>query len=167
MVERMVLAVLLACVAFTGCANKRVVAEAKVGSAVHSLPGVYDRDGQGGLVMVIVPIYAPSLSEHVFYAQEMVAQDPQRITSQRVMTFDPGQGKKIIQSNWALAEPARWRDGHMKPDLFKSMVKDDVRIGARAEVTAEQLAGTELVLGADGRILADAEGADAARYRKR
>jgi hypothetical protein len=42
-----------------------------------------------------------------------------------------------------------------------------VRIGARAEVTAEQLAGTELVLGADGRILAAAEGAGAARYRKR
>ena len=165
MVERMVLGMLLACVAFSGCANKRVVAEAKVGSAVHSLPGVYDRAGQDGLVMVIVPIYAPSLSEHVFYLQEMVAQDPRRITSQRVVTFDPGQGKKIIQSNWALAEPARWRDGHMKPDLFKSMVKDDVRIGARGEVSAEQLAGTELMFDAEG--LFAAEGAGATHYRKR
>jgi hypothetical protein len=163
MVERMVLALLLACVAFTGCANKREAAEAKVGPAVQRLPGVYDREGQDRLVLVIVPIYAPSLSDHTFYLQEMVADDPRRITSQRVVSFHPGNGKKLVQSTWALAEPARWRDGHMKPDLFKSMVKDDVRIGGRAEVSVEQLTGTELVFDAEGLFAAEG----AARYRKR
>jgi hypothetical protein len=160
MVERVVLAVLLACLAFSGCANKRAAAEAKVGPAVQRLPGVYD--GQGS-VLVIVPIYAKSLSDHSFYLQEMVASDPRQITSQRVVSFQPGSGRKLIQSAWTFAEPARWRDGHVKPDLFKSMVKDDVRLGARSEVSAEQLKGTELVIGADGLFAAEG----AARYRKR
>jgi hypothetical protein len=163
MVERLVLAALLACVAFTGCANKRAAAEAKVGPAVQRLPGVYERQGPDRLVLVIVPIYAKSLSDHTFYMQEMLADDPRRITSQRVVSFDPGNGRKLLQSSWSFVEPGRWRDGHVKPDLFKSMVKSDVRIGARSEVSAEQLTGTELVLDADGLFAADG----AARYRKR
>ncbi len=160
MVERLVLALLLACVAFSGCANKREAAEARVGPAVQRLPGVYDGKGS---VLVIVPIYAPSLSDHSFYLQEMNANDPRQIASQRIVSFHPGSGRKLIQSAWAFVEPARWRDGHVKPDLFKSMVKDDVRIGARGEVSPEQLKGTELVFDADGLFAAEGT----ARYRKR
>jgi hypothetical protein len=154
------------------CTNKMEVAEAKLGQSIQALPGIYDRQGetQGGeaLVLVIVPIYAPALSDYTFYVQEMVASDPRRITTQRVLSFDAAKDGKFTQTSWAMADPPRWRSGPTNPDLFKSMVKDDVRLGGRAEVTAEQLTAAELAFDVAGRIAAtDAETAQLVRYRKR
>jgi len=169
MVERLWLAALLACGALAACTNKMEVAEAKLGQAVQTLPGVYDRQGENpqGLVMVIVPIYAPSLSDYTFYVQEMVAEDPRRITAQRVLSFDPAEDGKFMQTTWSLADPPRWRSGPTNPDLFKSMVKDDVRLGGRTEVTAEQVNGAELVFDAGWRLASDTEAAQGTRYRRR
>jgi len=167
MVERLLAAVLVLCLG--ACANKMEVAEAKLGQSVQLLTGVYDRQGPASqpLVLVVAPIYVPTLSDYVFYLQEMVAEDPRRITGQRLMSFDPVKGGKIVQTSWALAEPARWRDGHLHPDLFKSMVKEDVRFGARTEVATDQLTETELAFDAAGRLVGQAESAQAVRYRKR
>jgi hypothetical protein len=168
MVERLLALVLV--LVLGACTNKMEVAEAKLGESIQALPGVYDRQGQAteALVLVIVPIYAPALSDYTFYLQEMVASDPRRITAQRILSFDPAKDGKFMQTSWALADPPRWRSGPTNPDLFKSMVKDDVRLGGRAEVTAEQLTGAELSFDSAGRFAADDAGtASPVRYRKR
>jgi hypothetical protein len=168
MVERLLAIVLV--LALGACTNKMEVAEAKLGQSIQALPGVYDREGQApeALVLVIVPIYAPALSDYTFYMQEMVASDPRRITAQRILSFDPSKDGKFTQTTWALADPPRWRSGPTNPDLFKSMVKDDVRLGARAEVTADQLTAAELTFDPAGRFAAaDAAGTQLVRYRKR
>lgn len=164
MVERL-LAVFVA-VALVGCTNKMEVAEGKLGAAVAQFTGLYERQ-ESGSVLAIVPIYAPALSDNVFYLQEMAASDSRRITAQRLMSFDAVKGGKLVQTSWALAQPARWRDGHLQPDLFKSLVREDVRPGARGELTTEQLTGAELLFDATGRLVSEADGVPSLRYRRR
>jgi CpeT/CpcT family (DUF1001) len=101
-------------------------------------PGHYDNTAQvqadihqnvqpphDALAIDIVAIDAPMVGDHVFYLQETAADDPRRVTSQRVIAFGVVK-KDIVQTVWTLAEPRRWRDGQRNPDLFKSMMTQDV-----------------------------------------
>lgn len=167
MAERLL--VLLLVFALTACASTMEGADLKLGQSVQGLPGLYDRQGDGAeaMVLVIVPIFVPSLTGYRFYVQEMAAQDPRRVTAQRVLSFDPGKGGRFVQTSWSLSDPARWRTGPANPDLFKSMVKDDLKPTGRSEVTAARLTAPELAFDAAGRIAIDANDARAVRYRKR
>jgi CpeT/CpcT family (DUF1001) len=104
------------------------------------LPGTYDniaqalmderqgvRPAHDRLTLAIVPIQAPTVGEHVFYMQEMAADDPRRVMAQRVFTFDATQ-LGIVQTQWALKEPLRWRDGHINPEVFEGLVPQDLRV---------------------------------------
>jgi hypothetical protein len=167
MVERLCAVVLT--LALAACANTPEAADARLGEAVQGLPGIYDRQGAGdeAKVLVILPIFVPSLTGYRFYVQEMVAQDPKRVTAQRVLSFDPGGKGKFVQTLWSLSDPARWRSGPTNPELFKSMVRDDVKAVGRAEVTTEQLTAPQLAFDAGGRIATDTSDVTVVRYRKR
>jgi hypothetical protein len=162
------LAVLLTLM-LAACAGTPEATDAKLGEAVQGLPGLYDRQGESGeaKVLVIMPIFVASLTGYRFYMQEMVAQDPRRVTAQRVLSFDPGGKGKFVQTLWTLKDPARWRAGPSNPELFKGMVGDDVKAVGRAEVTAEQLTATELAFEPSGRIATNTGDAGLVRYRKR
>ena len=61
----------------------------------------------------IVPIDA-LVGEHVFYVQETAADDPRRVTVQRLFMFGVGQeGDRA--DRLALTEPLRWRDAQLTP----------------------------------------------------
>lgn len=133
-----------------GCAEQHKLAEQQLGQLVALLPGSYENiaqaraDGAGvappggareALRLVIVPVYAPMIGDHVFYSQEMAAQDPRRVTAQRLMAFDLSPDDTLLQLSIALNEPARWRDGHLNPDLFKSLLPQDVKTQTGCELT--------------------------------
>lgn len=156
---------LIALTVVAGCTGQTKLREAELSQLAQWLPGRYDNLEQaqgdarrGGapheaLAMVIVPIYAPVLGKYAFYSQEMAADDPRRVTAQRVIAFDLA-GDKLVQSMFALAEPVRWRDAHLNPDLFKALIPhQDVR----------PLAGCELVWKKDGERFTAAN--DPARCR--
>ena len=143
--------ILLAAAALlAGCAQQHKVAELQLAQLVAMISGSYENiaqaradgagDAQAGgareaLRLVIVPVYAPMIGDHVFYSQEMAAQDPRRVTAQRLMAFDLAPDDTLLQLSIALNEPARWRDGHLNPDLFKSLLPQDVKTLPGCELT--------------------------------
>lgn len=133
-------AAVIACmaVALGACADQQKANEADMAELLVQLAGRYDNTGQvqadvqhgvhpahDPLALVIVPVDDPLIGEHVFYVQEMAADDPNRVMVQRVWTFGV-QNKSIEQSVWTLKEPLRWRDAQRNPEMLESLVNQDV-----------------------------------------
>ena len=124
------------------CASQTKLHETELAQLMRWLPGSYNNasqaqtDAQQGvqppherLALAIVALDAPSVTRDAFYMQEMAADDPRRVMSQKVLTFratDQG----IVASVWSLTDPRRWRDAYLNPELFRGMVLED--LGARA-----------------------------------
>jgi CpeT/CpcT family (DUF1001) len=160
-----------------GCAaNPTKQSETDLAKLLTWLPGTYDNTAQADedarrgvrpphdrIRLVIVRVYAPRLGKHVLYAQEMDPDDPNRVMSEHMLTFEvqeegpkrsraqgtaggtaasgkdaaaggPHRGD-IVETVWTLAEPQRWRDGQNNPDLFTAMEVED----------AKKMTGCELV----------------------
>ncbi len=128
-----------------GCTNDVKLRKAELLQLANILPGRYDNreqvpgDGRspaGGaqiaLELNVVPIYAPFLSDHVFYLQESALGDARRVLSQRLLVFDVSGEARILQRVLGFAEPNRWRDGHLNTDLFKGLMGQDVGAAAGA-----------------------------------
>lgn len=131
----------LACLV-AGCTNDVKLRKAELQQLATLIPGRYDNREQAGaapeagadaaLELNIVPIYAPFLSDHVFYVQENAFGDPRRVLSQRLFVFDVSGDAAILQRVLGFAEPNRWRDGHLNTDLFKGLMTQDVGVAAGA-----------------------------------
>jgi len=107
---------------------------------ISMLPGHYDNTAQvqsdvahgvqpphEGVALDIVPIDAIMIGQNVFYVQESIAGDPRRVLGQKLMVFGVTK-KQIVQTDYALVEPYRWRDGQRDPDIFKGLDTHDVRV---------------------------------------
>jgi hypothetical protein len=120
-----------------GCGGSLAQRKIELAQLGRVLPGEYDnldqvKTPEGAqltpLRVAIVPIYAPLLGRDIFYLQEMAADDSRRVTAQRVLSLEVTPDGKLLQGVYALNEPARWRDGHEKADLFKSLLPQDLRL---------------------------------------
>jgi hypothetical protein len=97
--------------------------------------------GHASLRLVIAPVQVPLLGERVFYVQEMAADDPRRVFSQRLYVLHPVEGSEravLVQADFA--ETARWRDGHLNRDLFKSLLPQDVRVRGGCDLLIQRSA---------------------------
>jgi hypothetical protein len=99
------------------------------------LGGSYDNLAQSradaehpALRLMIVPVQAPLVGDHVFYVQEMAADDLRRVLAQRlyVLNVIPRKEQAVL-TQLDFNEPVRWRDGHKNRDLFRSMLVQDLR----------------------------------------
>ena len=106
---------------------------------VQMFPGHYDNTAQvqdeiahgvqpphEAVALDIVPIEAIMLGDNVFYVQESIAGDPNRVLGQKIVMFGVVR-KDVVQTSFALVEPQRWRNGQLNPDLFKGLMIQDVR----------------------------------------
>jgi hypothetical protein len=114
--------------------------EVELAQITRWLPGTYnniaqhDADVKAGkppheaLEIVIVPVDSPIMGAHTFYLQEMAADDPRRVMVQQVLSFEvtDKKGEIIRESVATLVEPRRWREGYLNPELFTSMVLEDL-----------------------------------------
>src|SRR5262249_34892731 len=129
----------LACLALSGRAVAGEKAEALLQELVQMFPGHYDNTAQvqaelargvqaphEAVVLDIVPIEAIMIGDNVFYVQESMAGDPNRVLGQKIVVLGVVK-KDVVQTDFALAEPHRWRNGHLNPDLFKGLMTQDVR----------------------------------------
>ena len=133
---------LLGCLAaslvLAGCASTETKPDETLQELVAMLPGHYDNTAQAqsdvahgiqppheALALDIVPIEAVMLGENVFYVQESVAGEPNRVLGQKVVMFGVVK-KDIVQTDFVLLEPHRWRNGQRNPDLFKGIMTQDV-----------------------------------------
>jgi hypothetical protein len=107
-------------------------AEAELGEIEAWLPGNYDNAEQvhaGGsphaaLSVTIVPIHMPTFGDHVFYLHERATDDPRRVTTQRLLSFQAVKGG-VLETLYTLNEPARWREGATNPRVFTGMMYND------------------------------------------
>ena len=100
-----------------------------------ALAGSYDNLAQSrtdtehpALRLMIAPVQAPLVGDHVFYVQEMAADDLRRVLAQRlyVLNVIPRKEQAVL-TQLDFNEPLRWRDGHRNRDLFRSLLVQDLR----------------------------------------
>lgn len=126
---------LLALALATGCASGPTREEAMVADLVTMLAGSYDNLAQSrqgpehpALRLVVAPVRAPLVGEHVFYVQEMAADDPRRVLAQRLYVVSAvARGEQALLAQLDFNEPLRWRDGHLNRDLFRGLLLQDLR----------------------------------------
>lgn len=100
-----------------------------------ALAGSYDNLAQSRaspdhapLKLVIVPVQALLVGDHVLYVQETAADDPRRVLAQYLYVINAVPNREMaVVTQTDFAEPLRWRDGHLNRDLFHSLLTQDLR----------------------------------------
>jgi len=134
----------LACAAAlgaVGCASGPPKAtEADLTLMLTMLPGRYDNSAQAeadtrtgahpaheAVALLIVHVYTPRLGHHVYYAQELAANDPRRVLWAKMYSFELDEKRGIVETLYEFVEPGRWRDGAQNKDLFTAVQMEDVQ----------------------------------------
>ena len=122
------------------CADQTKLRESELTQLLTWLPGNYDNTAQADsdplrrvqpphnrIALIIVKVYTPRLGHHVFYVQEMAADDPRRVMSEQMFSFKVDEKRGIAETVYTFTEPLRWRDGQRNIELFTSVVTEDVQ----------------------------------------
>lgn len=125
----------VAALLLASCASGPKSDDVFLGELLGALSGSYDNLAQSRaspdhapLKLMIAPVQAPLVGDHVFYVQEIAADDPRRVLAQSLYLVSPVAGKKLAVLTQAdFAEPRRWRDGQLKRELFRSLLPQDLR----------------------------------------
>ena len=93
--------------------------------------GVYDTappaEGKpsDGHVLVVERVSSPMIGWHVFYVEERNALNIP--IAMQLIAFDlPKDKKSIVARGFSFKEPRRWETGLEHPDIFKSIISDDL-----------------------------------------
>jgi hypothetical protein len=121
------------------CTAEKKLREAELASIEHWLPGVYDNAVQieddtaathQPTDLVIVRVSSMMIGKVVFYEQQFATGNPRRVLQQRLHRFEVSEdGRQITHSMLSLREPSRWITGYLRPEIFKSLMPDDVTPG--------------------------------------
>ncbi|MEO8315275.1 MAG: chromophore lyase CpcT/CpeT [Pseudomonadota bacterium] len=106
------------------------------------LGGSYDNLAQArassehpALRLMVVPVEAPGVGDHVFYVQEVAADDARRVLAQRLYVLDVvPKREQSVMTQLDFNEPNRWRDGQLKRDLFRQLLREDLRVRTGCEM---------------------------------
>ncbi len=98
------------------------------------LPGRYDQRASAAsgsasapsIEVRIVTIQSLMLGSPAFYLRATDARDPDRMPEQRIVVFKE-LGKQLVETQWLLSDPARWREGASSPELFTSLQPPDLK----------------------------------------
>jgi hypothetical protein len=115
-----------------GCTSQEELRQAEVKDLALSLPGIYSNPKQ---VLVIMNVFAPMMSGNLLYVREVAADDVRRVISERIWGLDINANNHIVAVVYAFGQPDRWRNGVEDPEVFRSMMQQDL----------QQLAGCELI----------------------
>ena len=127
--------------ALAGCASDpNKPKEADLTVLLTMLPGHYDNRAQAELdaksgihpahesvSLIILHVYTPRLGHYVYYAQESAADDPRRVLSRKMYSFQFDEKRGIVETLYEFVEPGRWRDGLENKDLFTAVTTEDVQ----------------------------------------
>lgn len=130
-----------------GCETPSKKGDLLLEEFVSLLQGSYDNLAQsrlpGGehapLKLMIVPVDAPLVGDHVFYVQETSADDPRRLFAQRLYNvIESADPLHPVLAQYDFTEPARWRDAHLRRELFRSLLHSDLRLRSGCEMRIER-----------------------------
>lgn len=138
---RAVAALATALFTFCGCTTDEKVHQGELTQLLAVLPGTYDNTAQAeaearsgvhaghdAVALTITHVFTPRLGHYVYYAQETAADDPRRVLSQKMLSFEVDPKHGIVETIYQFVEPLRWRDGQKNKDLFTSLVVEDVQV---------------------------------------
>ena len=104
------------------------------------LPGRYDNSAQAetdvksgthpaheSVALLIIHVQTPRLGRYVYYSQESAANDPRRVLSRKMYSFQLDEKRGIVETLYEFVEPGRWRDGAEDKDLFTAVQSEDVQ----------------------------------------
>ncbi|HVW68865.1 MAG TPA: chromophore lyase CpcT/CpeT [Steroidobacteraceae bacterium] len=145
---------LAATLGLAGCGtNKAKEREADLDWISRWLPGTYDNTVQAksdvekgvrpphdAVAVAIVPVDSIAVGRNAFYVQEMAADDPRRVFSQRILLFK-ATDKGIVESIATLVDPLRWRDANRDPDIFTGMTPKDYNVVSGCDLTWKREGG--------------------------
>jgi hypothetical protein len=135
-----------------GCgSNDKLLREEELSRIAEWLPGTYDNRAQVDedlarnaaeihepLRLVIIPVSAPIIGEQIYYAESSDAMNTQRVTDQRLYSFEKTtDDKAIAHTIYRFKEPDRWLGGTQREDIFKSVVRDDLNAASGCELKWE------------------------------
>ena len=136
----------------SGCgANNKALREEDLARIAEWLPGAYDNRAQvdadlarnvtdvhAPIALDIVVVEAKIIGKQTYYVQQSDAMSPQRVLSQQLYSFEKtSDDKAIAQTIYNFKEPERWIRGHGRPDIFKSIVSDDLSTTSGCELKWE------------------------------
>jgi hypothetical protein len=133
----------------TSCVSGPKPDEVFLDQLLGALAGSYDNLAQSRaapdhapLRLMIAPVQAQLVGDHVFYVQEMAADDPRRVLAQRLYVVESVSGSEMAVVTQAdFVEPLRWRDGQAKRELFRSLLMQDLRIRTGCDLLFKREAG--------------------------
>jgi len=127
--------------ALCACSSQTAVQQGELTQLLAVLPGVYDNTvqaendartgvhpGHDAVALTITHVFTPRLGHYVYYAQETAADDPRRVLSQKMLSFQVDPKRGIVETLYQFIEPLRWRDGQKNKDLFTGLVVEDVQV---------------------------------------
>ena len=140
------LCLLVAPGAFAAQASRRAAQD--MAALQELLAGRFDTADTGGtgrvaLQRAFVPVRAGFIGDVVYYLQETVQGDARRVVSQQLWLIEalPGNSAVLVSSPLSFNEPLRWREGARSPEVFRSILPQDVKALAGCEVLWRKVAG--------------------------
>jgi hypothetical protein len=119
--------------AVSGCASEKAAREAELATLAADLPGEYvseapDRPGK----LSILPIRAGLIGKQLLYLEwaDGVGGAPQR----RILALEINSEKQLVQRVSDFVDPPRWRAALQQPELFLSLVPEDLRAAGRCKL---------------------------------
>lgn len=135
----------------SGCGGDKALREEELARIADWLPGTYDNRAQvdddlkrnvvdvhAPIELTIVAVAAPIIGRDIYYVQQNDAMNPRRVLEQQLYSFEKSaDDKAIAQTIYTFKEPDRWVRGHDRPDIFKSLVTDDLSAASGCELKWE------------------------------
>lgn len=117
---------LLLCVVvgLSACTSQEDLRKTELAELSVVLPGIYGNPKQ---VLLIMNAFAPMLSGNALYVRESDAGDVRRVYSERFWLLDVSGSGHLVATVYAFAQPDRWRDVADNPELFRSLLQEDLR----------------------------------------
>ena len=125
----------LAALALAGCTTEATKRQAEFDALIHKLPGQYDNlaqahaDASGAhtaVALLIRPVNALTVGRIVFFVRETAADDPRRVLSQHIWTFELDTKNRPVQTIYVFKEPRRWVHAAEDPYVIQSVLPEDL-----------------------------------------
>jgi hypothetical protein len=135
------------------CTSQQELRKGELATLMAALPGVYDNlnqvqaDAAAGhdgahapQALLILRLQSPLIGDDVLYVRETAADDPRRVTAERVWSLKIDAAGRILGTQARFEEPDRWRIGLESPELFRSLLLRDLQVVEGCELQWQKTA---------------------------
>lgn len=102
-------------------------------AGIYDSVALADRTAGDGHMLIVERVSSPMISWHVFYVEERDAEG--KVVAEQLVSLELASDKRsIVQQSFSFKDPQRWHGGLERPDIFKSIITDDLLMANGCEV---------------------------------